>query len=58
MSARPSDEVFIEWVKNDQNKFNVQNALRLHPDLINAKASGVFSVSFNQLHFLIIIFTF
>ena len=48
MSTRPSDEEFIEWVKNDQNKSKVQNALREHPDLINSKDR----VSFNQLYFL------
>ena len=54
MSTRPSDEEFIEWVKNDQNKSKVQNALREHPNLINSKDR----VSFNQLYFLSIIFTF
>ena len=44
MSWRPSDEEFIEWVKNDQNKLKLQNALRAHPDLINIKNW----VSFNQ----------
>ena len=54
MSTRPSDSEFLEWVKNDQNKLKVQNALIAHPDLINIKNW----VSFNQLYFLIIIFTF
>ena len=54
MSTRPSDDEFIAWVKNDQNKSKVQNALRAHPDLINVKDS----VSFNQLYIFIIIFTF
>ena len=54
MSTRPSNYEFLEWVKNDQNKSKVQNALIAHPDLINIKDL----VSFNQLHFLIIIITF
>ena len=53
MSTRPDSE-FILWVKNDENKLKVQNALRAHPDLINIKDQ----VSFNQLYFLLIIFTF
>ena len=54
MSTRPSDKEFTQWVQNDQNKLKVQNALRAHPDLANVKDY----VSFNQLYFLIIIFTF
>ena len=54
MSRRPSDDDFLEWVRNDQNKSIVQNALRAHPDLIHIKDW----VSFNQFYFLIIIFTF
>ena len=54
MSRRTSDEEFLEWVKSDQNKSKVQNALIAHPTLINIKDK----VSFNQLYFLIIIFTF
>ena len=45
MSARPLDEVFLEWVQNDRNKSKVQNALRAHPDLIDIK----YSVSFSHL---------
>ena len=54
MSTRPSDDDFFDWVKNDQNKLKVQNALIAHPDLANVKDW----VSFNQLYFLLIIFTF
>ena len=54
MSTRPSDKEFIEWVRNDQNKSKVQNALRAHPDLINIKDW----VSFNLLYYIFIIFTF
>ena len=54
MSRRTSDEEFLEWVKSDQNKSKVQNALIAHPTLINIKDK----VSFNQLYFLIIIFSF
>ena len=54
MSTRPSDEEFLGWVTNDQKKSKVQNALRAHPDLANIKDR----VSFNQLYFLIIFFTF
>ena len=54
MSTRPSDDEFIEWVQNDQNKSKVQNALIAHPTLINIK----YGVSFNQLYTFIIIFKF
>ena len=54
MSSRPSNEEFLEWARNDQNKSKMQNALRAHPDLINIKDW----VSFNQICFRIIIFTF
>ena len=51
MSTRPSDVEFFKWVRNDQNKSKVQNALRECPDLITIKGS----VSCNKLNFLIII---
>ena len=54
MSTRPSDDEFLEWVKNDQNKPKVQNALRAHPDLAHIKDT----VSFYQCFLLYIIFTF
>ena len=54
MSTRPSDEDFLEWARNDQNKSKMQNALRAHPDLAIIKDR----VSFNQICFRVIIFTF
>ena len=42
MSTRPSNNTFLEWVRNDQNKTKVQNALRAHPDLANYKDSVSF----------------
>ena len=54
MSTRPSNEDFIEWAKNDQNKFKMQNALRSYPELANIKDW----VSFNQICFLLIISIF
>ena len=53
MSTRPSNKEFIQWVENDHNKSKVQNALRAHPDLANVKNS----VSFNQLNFLLLLFS-
>ena len=51
MSTRPSDEEFLEWAKNDQNKSYMQNALRSHPDLAYVKDW----VSFNQKIFLLVL---
>ena len=46
MPKRPPDDEFIEWVKKDENKSKVQNALREHPDLANIKGW----VSMNQIY--------
>ena len=51
MSTRPSNDEFIRWVQDDQNKLKVQNALRVHPNLAHVKNS----VSFDQLYFIFIL---
>ena len=53
MWREPLVDDFLEWVKNDQNKLKVQNALRARPSLANIEDW----VSFNQLYLLVIIFT-
>ena len=51
MSTRPSDEDFLKWAKDDQNKSKMQIALRSHSDLANVILDWV---SFNQICFIII----
>ena len=48
MSRRPPDDEFIEWVKKDENKSKVQNALKEHSDLANIKGW----VSMNQIYMI------
>ena len=50
MPTRPSNEDFINWAMNEENKSKVQNALKAYPNLANAKES----VSFNQICFHLI----
>ena len=35
--SRPSDAEFFEWSKNDSNILKIENAVWIHPDLINIK---------------------
>ena len=55
MPTRPSNKEFIAWIKSDENRSKVQNALAAYPDLANIK--DVVGLSHFFLHIITIIIT-